>query len=1227
MTPPADLALDETDPPGAGSWRTAGAVPPEAARPATVLPPGPPPEPVPWASVPWASGLREQPRRDTARWRLAMPRPGLLGEANRDRDVLGLIGRLRAERLARTHLVGVVALAELSRLRGMLGSAARDALLAQVLAAAAPAVAARDGLIGLSRDGEVVVALPARAGRAAEAVMGEIVDALAERAFIVGAGGGRPEHLRVTPLPGYALVEEGIGDAEALRRARAATARATAALDLVPVRYTPERDAPGRPAAAHSQRRSSQRSGTQHSSSQHRSGARRRPRTRLRDRTDVQIAVSTALGLGVPFGAYSALFALGVDPMPVVFAVTVVAVVTTALLLYLEQLAALEPEPCPETPAEPYPAATAVIAAYLPNESATIVDTIEAFLRLDYPGPLRIVLAYNTPRRLPVEDALARIAAADARFLPMRVPGSTSKAQNVNAALAAVTGEFVGVFDADHQPAPDAFTRAWRWLSHGATVVQGHCVVRNGDASVISRTVAVEFESIYAVSHPGRARMHGFGIFGGSNGYWRTEALHQIRMRASMLTEDIDASLRAILAGGRIVADPRLLSYELAPTTLPALWRQRMRWAHGWAQVSHRHLWKAVCSPALSVRQKAGLVWLLGWREVYPWLSLQMYPLILVSLLYHHGGHGPRLNVSLYLFTALFSTMVGPLQALFAYALADGSIRRHPGWFVRFCLVNVAYSEFKNVIARLAPLKGLLRDNAWHVTPRSGPLPGEAGAVGVSPDGQPPLAVLPRPPSVPPPGPPAIRPSSSPPARADGRLPSVSARAPAPAPARDAGRPPARSDRENGRSPRSRRAAGWSDSRSELADLAGFRGLAAVSVMVFHAFQFCRDGGRTPYAGHLLGAALTGFDGMISWFFLVSAFLLYRPMIRRAVAGGQQASPGRMLARRGTRILPLYYVAVLLVWAARNPTLPGDWRDLIEHLTFTQVFDSKRIFFTIGPAWSLAVEVAFYAYLAAVGFWLTRRAPRRLPAERRYGRLYPPAVALIVVNLLWVGYAVGIAHLAATDWAAWFSPQNHAADFGLGMIVAVIHARRDGRPALSARAATAVRLGGLATIVAGELARRDGLPGLGAFHLLNTGGFALVLASSVLAPRQSRWRRFFAFPVFVWLGLISYSAYLWHEPILILVLDRHHLVSHAPSAFPAVALTLVACGIGAGYLSYVVLERPAQGLAILIALVRRPSDERPSDERPASRWPASTSQATWRPKPPSTALLSEGEKD
>ena len=105
--------------------------------------------------------------------------------------------------------------------------------------------------------------------------------------------------------------------------------------------------------------------------------------------------------------------------------------------------------------------AVAVIAAYLPNEADTVVDTLRAFLDQEYAGGLQVVLAYNTPRPLRVEAELEAMADGNPDLTLLKVDDSTSKAQNVNAALRVVEGEFVGIFDADHHPMPGAFERAW----------------------------------------------------------------------------------------------------------------------------------------------------------------------------------------------------------------------------------------------------------------------------------------------------------------------------------------------------------------------------------------------------------------------------------------------------------------------------------------------------------------------------------------------------------------------------------------------------------------------------------------------------------------------------------------------------------------------------------------------------------------------------------------------
>jgi cellulose synthase/poly-beta-1,6-N-acetylglucosamine synthase-like glycosyltransferase len=242
--------------------------------------------------------------------------------------------------------------------------------------------------------------------------------------------------------------------------------------------------------------------------------------------------------------------------------------------------------------------------------------------------------------------------------------------------------------------------------------------VRNGETSLTTRLVATEFESIYAVSHPGRARVHGFGIFGGANGYWRSEVLKQKRMRGFMLTEDIDSSMRVVEAGGTIVSDPGLISMELAPETPKALWNQRMRWAQGWSQVSWRHLLPMLKRPDATLRSRIGALYLLAWRELYPWVSLQMFPLIAFWLL--RGDPVINWFVPIFVMTTLFTLSAGPGQVIFAWKLAHPSIKQHKRWFFLFLVSSfVFYTEMKNVIVRTAHLKELMGERTWKVTPRS----------------------------------------------------------------------------------------------------------------------------------------------------------------------------------------------------------------------------------------------------------------------------------------------------------------------------------------------------------------------------------------------------------------------------------------------------------------------------------------------------------------------------
>jgi CheY-like chemotaxis protein/cellulose synthase/poly-beta-1,6-N-acetylglucosamine synthase-like glycosyltransferase len=598
----------------------------------------------------------------------------------------------RGSRTGRQSTVAMVDVAEQQTLVARLGPQAGVDTLRQVASILSSSLDLVD-LVGLVTN--PITGKPALAVLMPEAAAGDVTnrlqtvaDEVARRTLDVDG-----EAVRVTPVSGWLRLDQLATDsrdvAGALHAAGVAVAAAHTQLDLVPMRWDPRMAEPEATAN----------------------------KAKVM-RTGLQILGTYVVGMVLPFLVYLGLYLNDLDITWEMYCVVLLALLVMSLIIWRECLFALDPRRPPEEPAAPYPPATALISAYLPNEAATILETVRQYLDLDYPGELQVILAYNTPAAHPVEQALFDMARSDPRFIPFRVEHSTSKAQNVNAAMEVVAGEFVGMFDADHHPAPGSFQRAWRWISTGTDMVQGHCVVRNGDATWVARTVAVEFEAIYAVSHPGRLRAHDFGIFGGSNGYWRTTALRETRMQAGMLTEDIDSTIRAVYAGRNLVSDPALLSYELAPTTMRDLWRQRLRWAQGWFQVSRRHV-RGVVRSGLSPKQRYGLAILLGWRELYPWISLQMFPVIAVMAIKSGGVWHLNWFIPVFVASSAFTMSAGPAQTLFAYRLAAPMIRRRKRWFWWYLLVStVFYTEFKNAVARVAQVKELAGERLWNVTPR-----------------------------------------------------------------------------------------------------------------------------------------------------------------------------------------------------------------------------------------------------------------------------------------------------------------------------------------------------------------------------------------------------------------------------------------------------------------------------------------------------------------------------
>ncbi|MGN6244792.1 MAG: acyltransferase family protein [Motilibacteraceae bacterium] len=363
-----------------------------------------------------------------------------------------------------------------------------------------------------------------------------------------------------------------------------------------------------------------------------------------------------------------------------------------------------------------------------------------------------------------------------------------------------------------------------------------------------------------------------------------------------------------------------------------------------------------------------------------------------------------------------------------------------------------------------------------------------------------------------------------------------------------------------------------------LAGLEGYRGLAAVLIVVYHVYQFVRIGDRYPLEGTWAHPVLYALDTFVGLFFVLSAFLLGLPFARHAVEGRQAGSAREFLRRRAVRIVPLYYVAVLVVWASRNRSLPGDWRDLVEHLTFTQVFDQQRIFFTIGPAWSLAVEVQFYLLLAVLGWAACALCSRLSTRTARAAVLVTGVVVLFAGSIVFRFVAERSWHEPVTAWPVWFSLPARLDEFALGLALSVVVALRGAGPAKRPVLAL-LFLAGVGFLA---VAVRAGVVDANPYLMRPTWaalGFALLLAATVLSSPRSAANRLLDTRPLAFLGLVSYSLYLWHEPVL-LWLDGHHLL---PARYGAGAIlpdlvVVLAVSVLVAWLSYWVVEYPASML-------------------------------------------------
>lgn len=180
--------------------------------------------------------------------------------------------------------------------------------------------------------------------------------------------------------------------------------------------------------------------------------------------------------------------------------------------------------------------------------------------------------------------------------------------------------------------------------------------------------------------------------------------------------------------------------------------------------------------------------------------------------------------------------------------------------------------------------------------------------------------------------------------------------------------------------------------KGELRAIQYLRALAALSVVIYHATQWT-------------GRSVDLFSAGVDVFFVISGFIMWR------TTEDDRTGPGRFLAKRAIRIVPLYWLITLGLTAAalvaparfsdQQPTLPH----VLESLAFIQHLNPKgEPFPVLQPGWTLNYEAVFYGLFAAAlvlpRAWRLRFLVFALISGAIAGFMYPPAYVLLLNPML-----------------------------------------------------------------------------------------------------------------------------------------------------------------------------------------------------------------------------------
>jgi peptidoglycan/LPS O-acetylase OafA/YrhL len=382
------------------------------------------------------------------------------------------------------------------------------------------------------------------------------------------------------------------------------------------------------------------------------------------------------------------------------------------------------------------------------------------------------------------------------------------------------------------------------------------------------------------------------------------------------------------------------------------------------------------------------------------------------------------------------------------------------------------------------------------------------------------------------------------------------------------------------------------------------RAIALLSMMAAHTSFFIALNGS-----HALQHVR--FDFAVRVFFVISAFLLYRPFVRSRLRDDWVPSTKAYAWRRLLRIVPCYWVALtaITIWLGLHGVFTASGIPTFYGLA--QIYRESTILGGLPQAWSISVELAFYVMLPL--YAMLMRRVRARDSRARLGQELAGAAVLFLISVAFK--AVLGATGAIEDEHAVFLQSNPLVfldDFALGMALAAVSAFYEKRSDLPGALRVVDRWPALPWAIAvGALvvvSTQLGLSGqlgepvhpsqyIERHYLFMVVALGLVLPAMFGDPARGLVRRILANRVLLYLGAISYAVYLYHFAVLIQLENwDFRSLAHGSASwlwYPAA----LAAGVAIATVSLHVVERPFLKLKRLVPPFPQAREARPAVEQ------------------------------